>query len=310
VFEAGNLLFLIGRYEEAARTLDTLADQFPSPEIFNNAGVAWALAAGKLYPAAAHAEGYPWTLDGASRLELAQPRAVRGGVQRPPARPLESPEAARTRLLKLATERFWRALLRDPDYYPAELNLVCLEHLSGRTGTAAEHLAAIRQSLALRGEAAGKITSLVADAVERGPQAAGKTGGLGAARDPETVGGVLAAELTMPKESASFTVPVSVPGAAPVAIRWRRTTQYLGMLIQLDGVSVRVLLADRPSSGATRQGLRAGSAWMDLDGYPGEYRPQLLHAGSCRVYETSGAIFCTGDEKRIRNWAAYDVRAE
>jgi len=38
--------------------------------------------------------------------------------------------------MKLATERFWQALLRDPDYYPAELNLVCLEHLSGRTGTA------------------------------------------------------------------------------------------------------------------------------------------------------------------------------
>jgi len=205
--------------------------------------------------------------------------------------------------MKLATERFWQALLRDPDYYPAELNLVCLEHLSGRTGTAAEHLAAIRPSLAARGEAPQKIAQLVADAIEHGPPAAGKPAGLGAVRDPETVGGLLPAELTMPKESAVFTVP-------RLTIRWRRTAQYLGLLIQLDGLSVRALLADRVSSGATRQGLRVGAAWADVDHYPGEYRRQLLHAGSCRVYEASGAIFCTADEQRIRTWAAYDLKSE
>jgi hypothetical protein len=306
VFEAGNLLFLAGQYEEAARTLDTLADQFPSPEILNNAGVAWALAAGKLFPASTHAEGYPWTLDGTSHLELTQPRAVRGGVRRP----TETPEVARTRLMKLAIERFWQALLRDPDYYPAELNLVCLEHLSGRTGTATEHLAAIRPSLAARGDAAEKIARLVADAVDHGPQTGGKTGAFGAAREAETLGGAVPADLSMPKESLAFAVPVIRPGETQVLIRWRRTPQYLGLLIQLDGMSIRVLLADQASSGATRQGLHVGSAWTDLDRYPGEYRRQLLHAGSCRVYEASGAIFCTADDQHLRSWAAYELRAE
>lgn len=213
--------------------------------------------------------------------------------------------------MKLATERFWQALLRDSDYYPAELNLVCLEHLSGRTGTAAEHLAAIRQSLSSRGDSSSeKLARLVADALAHGPQVDGKTNGPGPARDPETMGGALAAELTMTKTSAAFAVPVTRPGEAPVMIHWRRTAQYLALRIDLDGASLRALLADKPSNGPSRQGLRVGSTWTALGTYPGEYRRQLLHQGSCRIYEDSGAIFCTADDEHIRNWAVYELRSE
>jgi tetratricopeptide (TPR) repeat protein len=99
MYDAAGLLMALGYYQEAVALYDVILHQFPSREIYNNAGVALAC----LYNPAA-----PWLLDGSSRLPE---RRGRGG-------PDYSAEAA-----KGARRHFEQAITKDPDYAVAHLNL-------------------------------------------------------------------------------------------------------------------------------------------------------------------------------------------
>jgi len=153
VFEAGTLLLGIGRYEDAARCFDHVAQTFPGGAELNNAGVAYILAAASLFPKEANAAAYPWTIDGESRLEPRTHPRSKGALT-------ESPEHERKRLTDLAESRLAEALRRDPAYQPALVNLAFLEHLTGKRGTARDRMAQSADSTAKAIVAADTAPSL------------------------------------------------------------------------------------------------------------------------------------------------------
>lgn len=102
MFDAGGLLMALGHYKEAAALYDAILDQFPSREIYNNAGVALA----SLYDAKA-----PWLMDGSTRLP--EHSAQRGQVD------LGAVSAQ-------AREHFEKAIELDHDYAVAHWNLASL----------------------------------------------------------------------------------------------------------------------------------------------------------------------------------------
>ena len=109
VFDTGNLLTALRRYDEAVYYYDYLAERFPSREILNNTGVAYVQAAIPLFKPTTLTYVYPVELDLDSRL-AAQTRSV--GVQR----------QQREYLLKTALTYFQRAAILDPAYSTALVN--------------------------------------------------------------------------------------------------------------------------------------------------------------------------------------------
>ena len=84
VYEAANRLLILGRYEEAGRLFIHLAQIFPSREMFNNAGVAFALEAVRLLPPKAIPFVYPFELNAETRLQNQEQngqRIARSGQQ-------------------------------------------------------------------------------------------------------------------------------------------------------------------------------------------------------------------------------------
>lgn len=122
VFEAGNRLLLLNRFEEAARCFDYLSQEFefPSREFPNNAGVARALQAVSLITEFAPDSLdfiYPFEFDAQTRLNASRGSKGWGG---------ESKEQEATRLLSEAARDFKRAIDRDENYATAYLNLACV----------------------------------------------------------------------------------------------------------------------------------------------------------------------------------------
>lgn len=69
VFEAGHLLALIRRFDEAARCFDHIAVDFPSREILSNAGLTRALGALNLFRGEADVRFvHPFEFDASTRL--------------------------------------------------------------------------------------------------------------------------------------------------------------------------------------------------------------------------------------------------
>lgn len=124
LFEAGHLLFFTGHYEAAAASFSRLAQRYPSRELLNNAGVAWAAASAFEGGDPVRTLSYPWMLDAQTRL-------------RPPASVARGSGGTREReLLLLARAALEEALRRDPAYAPAMVNLAGVLDLLGRSHTA------------------------------------------------------------------------------------------------------------------------------------------------------------------------------
>ena len=107
MFDAAGLLMALGDYQPAAALYDTILDQFPSREIYNNAGVALA---------SCYNPSVPWLLDGSTRLP-------------------ERPSRGATDLAELssrARDHLERAISLDPDYAVAHLNLGLLLQAMGQ----------------------------------------------------------------------------------------------------------------------------------------------------------------------------------
>lgn len=102
MFDAAGLLMAVGYYQEAATLYDAILDQFPSREIYNNAGVALANLCDP---------SIPWLLDASTRLPE---RAIRRG---------QIDIAATT---AAARDHFEKAIFLDRDYAVAHLNLALL----------------------------------------------------------------------------------------------------------------------------------------------------------------------------------------
>src|SRR5207249_2535430 len=99
---------------EAAACFGYIARIFPSREILNNAGIALAIASG-----APDADRYPWLLDTQTRLRAFPPRRGLGAPS----------EAERLEMLDSALRNLEDAARRDPEYFPAILNLSLVNDL-------------------------------------------------------------------------------------------------------------------------------------------------------------------------------------
>jgi tetratricopeptide (TPR) repeat protein len=130
VFDAGNVLLALREYESAAFCFDTIAADFPSREILNNAGVARAQAALELLRADAELTKfvYPFELDADTRLRL----------QEVSARGLDDETRLKAYGLLVDAERcFDEAKTKDPQYAPAYVNLAGVYDLLGEEELAA-----------------------------------------------------------------------------------------------------------------------------------------------------------------------------
>lgn len=118
VFEAANLLLILGNYDVAADCYESIARRFRSREIYNNKGVAYALWLASLADPK-QLPPYPWILDSSSRLNAA------GGGSRGEAGTLTNAE-----LFERGLGAFEEAKRLDPDYVPAYVNAACLYDLN------------------------------------------------------------------------------------------------------------------------------------------------------------------------------------
>lgn len=124
LFETAGLLTLTGQHADAATYYQEILRDFPSREIYNNAGTNLLLAAMAMFTPAEFPWVLPVELDPQSRLQGQKSGWSTGAAQR-------------TELIREAMTHFERALLLDPAYSPAYLNLACCHLLSGDTEEAA-----------------------------------------------------------------------------------------------------------------------------------------------------------------------------
>lgn len=118
VFKTANLLNLVGSYDKAGICYDHVIHTFPSREMYNNAGVAFAQKAISLYAPEELKFVYPLGLDMNTRLDNAGTKGT--GL---------SKEARRKKLLQEAVSHFENAIRIDKQYTPALINLALVHTL-------------------------------------------------------------------------------------------------------------------------------------------------------------------------------------
>ena len=159
LFDAGVQSLLIHDYTSAGRIFDRVATEFPSPEVFNNAGVADALAALEWYPESDAPFTYPIELDPESRLA--------GGEQRgAPLLNQEDRVEYRRSLLVRAKRNFEKAIALNPSYVTATINLACAldllgDYESARTKAADAQMLGLTQHLSLARAHAHTVAGIV-----------------------------------------------------------------------------------------------------------------------------------------------------
>ena len=136
VFEIGNHFLLIDKFEEAASCFDFMTRDlnYPTPELYNNAGVARATEAinliNEIDPDSLRFI-YPIELDAETKLA----NGSRGGITERgfglTGEKLEHTEQRASLLLAEAKSDFKQAIDRDPQYSVAYLNLACVLQIIG-----------------------------------------------------------------------------------------------------------------------------------------------------------------------------------
>ena len=136
VFDAANLLLILGNYDVAADCFESIGRRFRSREIYNNKGVGYALwLASTVDPK--QLAPYPWILDSSSRLHVAG-SGSRG----------ETAKVTPDEMFERGMRAFEDAKRLDPDYVPSYINAACLydlknpkdRHAVNELDDAADHL--------------------------------------------------------------------------------------------------------------------------------------------------------------------------
>lgn len=118
VFEAANLLSIIGKHEESARCYQHIATTFPSREIYNNAGVNLATYALSLFEGEKEPDYfYPFGFDEDSRLN-------RTGTK-------GNEDESKEQLIEESINCFEKAIHIDKSYTPGYINLALVYDLIG-----------------------------------------------------------------------------------------------------------------------------------------------------------------------------------
>jgi tetratricopeptide (TPR) repeat protein len=112
LFDAANYLVLIGEYEKAGNIYDNILSTFPSREIYNNAGAAYAFSALSLFEEGELKYIYPFSLETDTRMNKGGQKGLS-----------EDKVAKRKELLESAKTMFESANKLDKEYAPAYVNL-------------------------------------------------------------------------------------------------------------------------------------------------------------------------------------------
>jgi len=329
VFEGANRLLVLGKYQEAARLYDQLASAFPSREMFNNAGVAYALEALRLFRPGTLRFAYPFEFDAETRLRGKGGRAK--GIDRDAER--------RDRLLHEAADAFDKALQRDREYAVAKVNLAAVNSILGDHDTA---LVLANQALELakrEGEGLTLANALVARAIayatggnpERAQvdfaaarnsgsrlaalnlALAGEKGSLPAAveRQPPPGEEIIAGfsprtPFPKDKETTSFTLQGAAgdePALTLLARKgegWERTLAVTGRRL------VSVVATGRGYAGESVRGIRVGATLASLQEKYGEpARTVPARQATWHIYQKSGIAL--DPAQRVAGWLVFST---
>ncbi|MCB0522085.1 MAG: hypothetical protein KDD27_24290 [Saprospiraceae bacterium] len=121
VFEAGNVLLLTGQPGMAAHCFEQVGTRFPGPEVWNNAGVSYLLAAITLLPESSHASLAAFPIGFEEEMLPPNPSTSKRQATLAP----EEAAALRLNFLLLASESFDKAILYGNQSNVATLNLAC-----------------------------------------------------------------------------------------------------------------------------------------------------------------------------------------
>jgi tetratricopeptide (TPR) repeat protein len=339
VYEAGNRLLILGRYEEAGRLFTHLAQIFPSREMFNNAGVAFALEAVQLLPPKTVPYIYPFELDTETRLLNHEQRgqlAARSGQ-------LDDTTARRTRLLRRALSAFDQAIRRDDRYATATVNSAAVQSLLGNQDEAlrlsaaaltkarelgervtASHAMVVRGiALAYRGDVtkarseleaarqivpdlvAANIAALDGRAVTTLAPVTNDT-----AVKPETISGFTAREaFAITADRVSFSLTAAEKGEAALSIHSRRGNKWYSIAIEMAGPRIGMLATDYTYSGSSANGVRIGTPLAAVGQlYGAADRIVPSRQGAWYVYNSSGIVFEINDSGRVAGWFIVTLR--
>jgi len=339
VYDAGNRLLILGRYEEAGRIFAHLAQIFPSREMFNNAGVAFALEAVRLLPPNALPFIYPFELDAETRLlnqEQNGRRIARSGQQ-------DDQSVRRVRLLHRALNAFEQAGRRDNGYATAGINSAAVQSLLGEQDEAirlagaalalardGEERVTAGHALVVRGIALARIGELqrakseLLAARQVVPELAdinlaaleGRAAPIQAAAPNdtagklETVAGFSAGEtFSRSANQASFSLSPAEKGEPTLAIHSWQGSDCECTVIDFEGHRIGTAATGRTYQGISARGLRVGSPLASVGQmYGSADRIVPSRQGAWYVYNTDGIVFEVDAGGKVCGWFLFALR--
>lgn len=334
VFEAGNRLLLLEKYDAAGRLFEHLSHTFPSREMFNNAGVAYASEAVRLFRPGTLRFGYPFEFDAETRL-----KGKGGRVKGLP----DEHEERRTRLLQKAADSFDKAIQRDRGYAAAYVNLAGVDTLIGDRDNAviltnramemarkANETVTVANGLVVRGiayaEGGNKEKAMVDMAAARNLGSAtaavnlallqGEPGQPAAvpveieSDKKETVGGIATRDnFVKDKEVATFSLKGVDRNEPTITVHSRQGKGWEDMLVSVDGKLLRVVAADKGYGQESARGIKIGSSLEELLARYGEpSRTVPSRQGIYYVYKKGEIIFSVDPPGRVTGWMTYLVQ--
>lgn len=339
LYGAATRLLVLGRYQEGGRLFSHLASLFPSREMFNNAGMAFALEAVRLLPPNAIPFVYPFELDAETRLRHRES----GGVRTPRSGRDDDQLVRRVRLLRRALSLFEQAARRDDRYATARVNAASVRSLLGdqdqaimQAGTAlalareeedrltAGHALMVRAiALARTGDAARARIDLEAARAVAPELAAANIAALegndappqpAAAipppAQPETVAGRTAPrELSDQGERVDFTLSPAEKGDPPLTIHSRQGPDWECTLMVLGERRIGTLATGHAYGGVSARGVRIGSPLASLGQLYGTADLVVpSRQGSYYLYNAPGIAFEIDSLGRVRGWFLFALR--
>lgn len=334
IFDTGGRLLVLEHYEEAARLFEYLAHTFPSPEMYNNAGVAYALEAIRLFPPGKLRFFFPFEYDSATRLRGRESRTRSIA---------DNSEERCFRLLRKATENFEEALQREREYVPALTNQAAVTIIQGEADTALLYASRAVILAKRQNETQTLAAALVARGIalsESGDQgralmdfAAARNHGLasgaynhavlmGEKMSPGTAGSEAdnqrreaiggrtpRVRFVKDKDTASFTLRGIESGQPAIAIQTRLRETWEESQVAMGSRLLTMLATDSGYSGATARGINVGSSFRDVRNKYGE--PTRLvpsRQGSSAVYQKPGIVFTINRDEQVSGWMVYAIQ--
>jgi tetratricopeptide (TPR) repeat protein len=336
VYTAANRLLILGRYGEAGRLFSHLARLFPSREMFNNAGVSFALEAVRLLPPDSAPFVYPFELDAETRLQNQGQCTPRSGQE-------DDQSTHRKRLLRRALALFDQAARLDVRYVTARVNSAAAQSLLGEQDQAvrqaeaalclareeneriAAGLALVMRGIALARtgdtlrarsdlEAARAVvpelaTANIAAMEGRGTPlqalAANETAGR-----VETIAGYPALKaFSGSGDRISVSLSPAEKRDPAIAIQSRHGADWESTLIALGKHRVGTLATGRTYQGASARGVRIGSPLSSLGQlYGAADRIVPSRQGSYYIYNATGIAFEVDSLGKVCGWFLFALR--